>query len=119
MNVAVLGASNKPERYSYLAVQKLLAKGHTPFPVHPVAKQIGDLKVYASLSAVPEKIDAITVYLSPANSSRHADEIVACKARRVIFNPGAENPRLADRLRSAGVEVLEACTLVLLSTNQF
>jgi len=119
MNVAVLGASNKPQRYSYRAVKSLLERGYTPFPVHPVIKQLDALAVYASLSAIPERIDTITVYLSAANSDGYGDDILASGVRRVIFNPGAENPGLAARLRSAGIEVLEACTLVLLSTNQF
>ncbi|MBN1518319.1 CoA-binding protein [Candidatus Sumerlaeota bacterium] len=119
MNVAVLGASNKPQRYSYKAVQALLDKGHNPFPVHPVIKQIDSLDVYASLNDVPEPVDTITVYLSAANSDRHADDMLTSGARRVIFNPGAENPELAASLQAAGIEAIEACTLVMLSTNQF
>lgn len=119
MNVAVLGASNKPHRYSYKAVKMLVEKGHTPLPVHPVIKNIENLPVYGSLDDVPACVDTITVYLSPAKSDGMADSLLASGARRVIFNPGAENPVLAERLRAAGTEVLDACTLVLLATNQF
>ena len=119
MNVAVLGASNNPDRYSYKAVKMLGEKGHVPFPVHPGLDDIEGVPVYKSLQEIPDPLDTITVYLSAANSDRIAESILESRARRVIFNPGAENPRLGTRLRAEGVEVVEACTLVLLSTGQF
>ena len=119
MNVAVLGASRKPERYSYKAVKALLEHGHAPFPVHPGIEEIDGLPVYSGLKEIPEEIDTITVYVSAARSDGMADSILESGARRVIFNPGAENPELALRLEAHGVDVVEACTLVLLSTGQF
>jgi predicted CoA-binding protein len=119
MNVAVLGASNKPERYSFKAVRMLREKGHTPFPVHPALTEVDGLPVFASLRAIPAPVDTITVYLSPQNQQPIADELLNSSARRVIFNPGAENPELADQLRQHGKEVVQACTLVLLTTGQF
>ena len=119
MNVAVLGASPKPERYSHQAVVRLRAKGHTVFPVNPGIAEMLGLKVYARLADIPATLDTVTVYLSPENSALVADDLVAARPGRVIFNPGAENPTLAAVLRQQGVEVLEACTLVLLRTGQF
>ncbi len=119
MNVAVLGASKKPDRYSYKAVKMLQEKGHVPFPVHPGIDDIEGTPVFKSLSDITEPVDTITVYLSAARSDKIAGDIEDCNARRIIFNPGAENPGLAARLEAKGVEVLEACTLVLLSTGQF
>lgn len=119
MNVAVLGASDKPDRYSFKAVQLLRRKGHAPYPVHPLLKEIDGLPVYDSLRAIPDPIDTITVYLSARSQEAVAEDIVRRGARRVVFNPGAENPVLADRLRQQGVAVLDACTLVLLTTGQF
>lgn len=119
MNVAVLGASNKSDRYSYKAVIMLKEKGHVPYPVHPSLKLIEGIPVHASLPMIRESIDTISVYLSAANQKNIEDDILHSTARRVIFNPGAENPELAERLRGAGKETLEACTLVLLSTGRF
>ena len=119
MNVAVLGASNRPERYSFKAVRLLREKGHTPFPVHPALSQVDGLQVWPSPKAIPEAVDTVTVYLSPRNQEPVMEELLNCGARRVIFNPGTENPDLADRLRARGKEVLHACTLVLLTTGQF
>jgi hypothetical protein len=119
MNVAVLGASNKPERYSFKAVRRLREKGHTPFPVHPALAEVDGLPVCPSLRAIPAPVDTVTVYLSARNQQPIAEELLNSGARRVIFNPGAENPELAEQLRRRGKEVLEACTLVLLTTGQF
>lgn len=119
MNVAVLGASNKPERYSYKAIEQLLQHGHQPFPVHPSLREVQGLSVFKSIEDIPDPLDTVTVYLSAANSDRLADGLAASTARRVIFNPGAENPKLAARLEAQGKTVVQACTLVMLSTGQF
>ncbi len=119
MNVAVLGASNKPDRYSYKAVLLLKEKGYTPYPVHPVLAEIEGIPVFPSLRHIPVSLDVATLYLGPANQSKIEDQLIEIRLRRVIFNPGAENPALADRLQAAGIEALNACTLVLLKTGQF
>lgn len=119
MNVAVLGASNKPERYSYQAVKLLAEKGHVVFPVHPAISEIDGIPVFKRLADIPVPIHTITVYLAPERSTALADEILSARSRRVIFNPGAENPDLVQRLHQSGAETTNACTLVLLKTNQF
>ena len=119
MHTAVIGASNKPARYSYQAVMLLKEKGHTPWPVHPALSEIEGIAVYPSLSQVPVPVDTVTLYLAPAHQQRIEEEVAACRPRRVIFNPGTENPAWAERLRAEGIEALEACTLVLLRTGQF
>ena len=119
MTVAVLGASDDPERYSYKAVKFLLEKGHEVFPVHPTLKQIDGQKVYASLKELPKPIDTLSLYVSKEISSKLASEILESKPKRIIFNPGAENPELESQASRQGIKTLEACTLVLLRTNQF
>ena len=119
MNVAVLGASNKPDRYSYQAVKLLRESGHTPYPVHPLLQAIDGIPVFASLRRIPAPLDVVTLYIGRARQAPLANDLVDCRPRRVIFNPGAENDALAERLRAAGIEPLNACTLVLLKTGQF
>lgn len=119
MNVAILGASRKPDRYSFKALKMLQEKGHVPFPVHPSIRVVEDFPVFPSLAELPERCPTVTVYLAARNSNRVAEDLLNCGAERVIFNPGAENPELETRLKERGVEVLEACTLVMLSTDQF
>lgn len=119
MKVAILGASNKPDRYSYQAFQELRAKGHEVFPIHPILKDIDGCPVHSSLTYLTGAVDTITVYISPEKSTKAANEILGSRAKRVIFNPGAENPELASQLARNGFETLEACTLVLLRSGQF
>lgn len=118
-NVAVLGASSNPGRYSYKAVQVLAEAGHDVFAVHPSAESVGGTECYPNLDSIGEPLDTITVYLSARNSSPMIEEIVESAPRRVILNPGAENDELRSRCEEAGIQVQEACTLVLVRTGQF
>lgn len=117
--VAVVGASPKPERYSHQALRLLKQYGHTVIPVNPAQQYIDDLPVVPRVDALPAGIDTITLYVSPAHSDALLPGLLAAQPRRVIFNPGAENPALAAALQNAGIAVENACTLVLLRTGQF
>lgn len=119
INVAILGASHKPERHSNQAVRLLTEKGYTVFPVNPRITEISGIKVFPRLADINQPVHTITVYMTAERSSILAAEILAIKPRRVIFNPGAENPDLTGELASAGIEALNACTLVLLKTGGF
>ncbi len=119
MNVAVIGASNNPEKYSNQAVRLLKEKGHTVFPVHPSIKEIDGAKVYPSIRDILQPVDTVSLYVSKALSSGLAEAIFAKKPRRIIFNPGAENDELEAQAAAKGIRTLNACTLVMLRTNQF
>lgn len=117
--VAVLGASPKEDRYSFKAVRMLKEHGHTPIPVHPAGHTVDGVPGVKSLSDIQEPIDTLTVYVNAAISNTEYDRIIQLKPRRVVFNPGAENDELAERLEDAGIETVKACTLVMLRTEQF
>lgn len=120
MNVAIYGATAKPERYAYKAFTLLREKGHTVFPIHPRINEIEGVSVYRTLAEIPEPVDTLTLYVGPeAQAGAVSDDILAANLRRVVFNPGTENPALQAALEAKGVEALEACTLVLLRTGQF
>jgi predicted CoA-binding protein len=116
--VAILGASDKPDRYSNMLIKRLRGKGHTVYPVNPVLPSIDGVPVYRNLSEVPPGAEVLSIYMNANRSSEIADAILASGIPRVIFNPGAENPGLAERLAAAGVEVEEACSLVLSGLGQ-
>ena len=118
-NVAVLGASPKEERYSNKAVKMLLEHGHHPIPVHPAGHVVHGITARKSLGDIDQKVDTLTMYVGPNISSGALEAILQLKPRRVIFNPGAENEELAKKLEEAGIEVVRACTLVMLRTEQF
>lgn len=119
MRTLILGASDNPDRYSYKAMHMLIEHGHHVVLVHPNLKTINDTQVYASIASVKDSVDTLTVYVNPAVSDQLETEIIHLRPRRVIFNPGAENPRLARALRAIGIKTENACTLVLLQTNQY
>ena len=114
----VLGASPNPQRYSYLAVSRLLAHGH---PVIPIGKKHGKIN-NEEIIVKPEQIenvDTITLYLNMQNQKQYYEYILSLHPKRIIFNPGAENQELAELAVKNNIQPLEACTLVLLSTNQY
>ena len=114
----MLGASPNPERYSYLAVKKLKAYKH---PVVAVGRRASSIDGTAVLTGRPEleQIDTVTLYLNPANQVPYYDYILSLKPKRIIFNPGTENDQLAQMAAKQGIEPVEACTLVMLSTGQY
>jgi uncharacterized protein len=120
--VAVLGASSDPSRYSFKAMKMLEEYGHNPIPVHPREEKVLGHEVVKDIAALVKRgdsIDTITVYVNSAISQKYEKDIIALKPKRVIFNPGAENPPLERALEAVGIRVEDACTLVLLRTNQY
>jgi uncharacterized protein len=118
-NVAVLGASPNPERYSNQAVRLLASFDYRPIPVNPACEEIEGLTCFPSLAEIGEPVHTITLYLGPARSTPLIDEILAANPQRIIMNPGAENDALSEAASSAGIEVVEGCTLVMLRTGLF
>lgn len=117
--VAVVGASQDEERYSHKAMKLLKEKGHTPVPVAPKHDRICDAEVCRTCRDIPGDVDTVTMYVSPARQAAVIDDVISIAPRRVIFNPGAENQDAYERLEAEGIEVVEACTLVMLNTGQF
>lgn len=116
--VLVLGASQNPNRYSYLVARRLIAEGYAPLLV---SNKEGEVDGVSFEKKWPEDIDidTVTMYLNPRNQTPYLNLILQVNPKRVIFNPGAENPILYNQLKERGIEVMNACTLVLLSTQQF
>ncbi len=118
-SVAVLGASPKPARYAYKAMEMLRQHGHRAIPVNPAFEEVLGETCYGSIADAPKPIDTVTMYLGKERSDPLIEDIVAAKPRRIIMNPGAENENLAEKAEAAGIEVDYACTLVLLQTGAF
>jgi predicted CoA-binding protein len=114
----VLGASDNPSRYSYLAIKALQEKGHE---ITAIGKRMGTVGSTTILTAPPpiSDLDTVTLYLNPANQKQYYDYIFSLAPKRIIFNPGAENRELAALSAQNGIAPMEACTLVLLSTGQY
>jgi len=114
----VLGASNNPDRYSNLAMNRLRSKGHPVVAIGRKQAKAGDIDIETDKKE-HAGIDTVTLYLSAAHQKEYYDYILSLHPKRIIFNPGAENPELEALAQANGIEPMEACTLVLLSTGQF
>ncbi len=114
----VLGASDNPGRYSFLAVDKLKRFGH---PVVAIGRKMGKIGNTDVITERPEEkeVDTVTLYLNSQNQKQYYDYILSLHPKRIIFNPGAENDELYELAKANGILPLEACTLVLLSTGQY
>lgn len=116
--VVVVGASPRPERASYQAVVQLIAHG---FEVFPVALRDGEIDGRPILTGMPriENVDVMSVYVSPKNIAAWSAYMLELKPRKIIFNPGAENPEFRKRAELLGIECQDACTRVLVTLNEF
>jgi uncharacterized protein len=114
----VIGASENPQRYSYLAVQRLSAHNHPVIALGLRPGKIGNTPIETEHRNF-DAVDTVTLYLNPARQKEYYDYILSLHPKRIIFNPGTENDELYGLAQAKGIEVQEACTLVMLSTNQY
>ena len=115
--VLIIGASTNKDRYAYQAAELLLAKDYNITLVGAHEDILFDHPI--NTSPPFGRYDTVTMYISPKWQKDYIDYIISIKPKRVIFNPGTENPLSYERIAAAGIEVLEACTLVMLRTGQF
>lgn len=114
----VLGASDNPARYSYLAINKLRDHQHPVVAIGRKPGQVADVQI-GTEQAAEQDVDTVTLYLNPTHQQAYYDYILSLHPKRIIFNPGAENAELASLASKNGIQPMEACTLVLLSTGQY
>ena len=114
----VLGASDNPSRYSYLAVERLQKHNHPVVAIGEQAGKVGPIDINTEQLPLTG-VDTVTLYLNPKNQQQYYDYIFSLQPKRIIFNPGAENEELAALAESKGIQPIEACTLVMLSTGQY
>lgn len=114
----VIGASLNPSRYSHEATRRLAAAGEEVIAVGLKAGHIGEVEVHCGRPTI-ENADTVTLYVGPQHHNEWVDYLLSLKPRRVIFNPGTENPSLVEKLHAAGIDTEVACTLVLLATGAY
>lgn len=114
----VLGASLKPQRVSHQAIHRLVGNGHEVVAVGLRAGQVAGVPVHTD-RPLPENLDTLTLYLNAGNQQKFYDYIEKLNPRRIIFNPGAENPELYQKWKERGGEAINACTLVMLALGNY
>lgn len=118
MKTLVIGASANPERYAYKAITQLRAKGHEVIAFGQRAGEVSGV-VFETEWNPNWEVDTVTLYINSKVQENYYDHIIALAPRRVIFNPGTENPAFYQKLEAKQVEVVEACTLVMLSIGNY
>lgn len=114
----VLGATSKPEKYAYKAIQMLVDKGHSVLAIGQNAGEVAGVKIRTK--TIPLKnVDTVTLYLNAMRQREYYNYIIEAKPKRVVFNPGTENPEFYQLLELNGIKAEVACTLVLLATDQY
>lgn len=114
----VLGATTKEDRYAYKAINMLVDKGYSTVAIGQNEGEVAGIKIQTK--AIPFKnIDTVTLYINPVRQKEYYNYIVGLQPKRVLFNPGTENPEFYQLLKLNNIKVEVACTLILLTTNQF
>lgn len=114
----VIGASPNTDRYSYKATISLQSHKHTVYPIGIKKGNINGLEIINDKPLI-ENIDTVTLYIGPENQPEWYDYILSLKPKRIIFNPGTENTEFIKLANDNGIETEIACTLVLLSINEY
>ncbi len=114
----VLGASTKPERYAFKAVTMLVEKGHSVIAIGQNGGEVAGINIRTKNIPLAN-INTVTLYLNPSRQREYYNYIIEAKPKRVVFNPGTENPEFYQLLELNKIKVEVACTLVLLATNQY
>jgi predicted CoA-binding protein len=118
MKTLVIGASTNPDRYSFKAIELLRQHNHEVIALGKEEGKVADV-VFVQKFPKGEKIDTITLYINPAIQQNYYQPIIEAQPRRIIFNPGTENNELERIANANNILTEEACTLVLLNTNQY
>jgi uncharacterized protein len=114
----IIGATTNPARYAYLVAHKLQQQDIDFIPLGIKKGNVFGKEIILD-KPILEEVHTITLYINPQRQVEWEDYIFQIHPKRVIFNPGTENFELAQKLENQGIEVLVACTLVMLSTQQF
>lgn len=118
-NVLIIGASDNPERYSYKAQIMLQEFGHQPYGIGSKDVTVNNMDIKKGYPDFALQIDTVTMYINPKLQEDYYQYIIKINPKRVIFNPGTENPVFEKMLNEKGILTENACTLVLLGTGQF
>jgi predicted CoA-binding protein len=114
----VIGASDDPSRYSYLAIKSLRRHNHDVVAIGNRPGKVEDVS-FGKDQVPVDHLDTVTLYINPTRQPAYYDYILSLNPKRIIFNPGTENSELERLARERGIDAMRACTLVLLSTGQF
>ena len=114
----LIGASTDPTRYAYKAANSLVNHGHEIIPLGIKSGKVAGQDIILNKPEL-QNIDTVTLYVGPQNQTGWIDYIINLKPKRILFNPGTENKALMDKAKENQIEVVEGCTLVMLSIGTY
>jgi predicted CoA-binding protein len=105
---AVVGASFKSARPSYIVQGYLLAKGYRVIPVNPgvAGREIHGQKVYATLHDIPEPVDIVDIFRNSKAAFTATKDAIAIGAKVIWMQLGVYNIEAAELAESAGLKVI-------------
>jgi len=119
-NTVVVGATTNPSRYAFMAAKKLLAFDHNIVLIGIKKGEIDGHHIQPIYEKPTiENVDTVTLYVGANNQKDHIPYLLSLKPRRIIFNPGTENPQFMEEAKKHNIEVEVACTLVMLSAGTY
>ncbi len=104
--IAIVGASDNPQRPSYDVAQYLQRQGFRIIPVNPALTELFGEKVYPDLLSIPEPVDVVDIFRRPEAVPEIVEQAIAKRVKVVWMQPGAENMQAAERVMEAGLEVI-------------
>lgn len=114
----VIGASANPERYSYRAISDLRRHGHPVIALGLKEGRVADVEILTDRPDIRD-VDTVTLYVGPAHQPSWYDYIIGLQPKRILFNPGTENPSFMELAKEKGIAVEASCTLVLLAIGGY
>lgn len=114
----VLGASNKPGRFSYLAIKSLVSHNVDVFAIGARTGNVDGVEIITQKIEI-DNIHTVTLYLNSKNQTSYIDYIIGLKPKRIIFNPGTENSELLTKARENNIDIVFDCTLVMLKNGSY
>ena len=115
----VIGASENPDRYAFKVAVRLINQGYGAVLFGVKEGEVLGNKFITEFPTHINQLDTVTLYINPVVQKEYYAKILALKPKRIIFNPGTENPEFEKMCKDAGIEVQESCSLVMLSTGQY
>ena len=107
-NIAIVGASPKPEKDSNMVTKYMIEAGYNVFPIYPKEDKILGCKVYRSLAEIDEKIDIVVVFRKPAAIIPIANAVIERGDVNVLWTQlGIVNNEAAQKAKNAGIKVVQ------------
>lgn len=113
--IAMIGASDRPDRPSFGVMRFLVDHGYRVLPVNPqiTGEHVHGEYVWRELAQIGEPIDIVDIFRRPQAAGEAVDEAIAAGAKSVWMQLGVINADAAARAEAAGLKVvMDRCPVI-------